>query len=123
MLPRFFSRQNTEERVSYFNSIALQLRGFLGAYQNDPHYAGNFHHLHDTIIGDPTIGNNHFTDLFDVRLKQRCCAKRFLRRWWRKYQFWGRLYPHRNALCVNVLGSLTATAIVTVIIYFISLKS
>ena len=123
MLPRFFSRQNTEERVSYFNSITLQLRGFLGAYENDPNYQGHFHHLHDPITGDPTIGNNHFTDLLDVRLKQRCCCCRVCRSCWRQYQWWGTHYPHRNSFCINTVASLTATAIVTVIIYFISLKS
>jgi hypothetical protein len=123
MLPRFFSRQNTDERVSYFNSIALQLRGYLGAYDNDPHYQGHFHHLNDPITGDPTIGNNHFTDLFDSRLSQRSWCCRCWRRTFRKYQIWGNHYPHRNNLCLNTMASLLATAIVTVIIYFISLKS
>lgn len=121
MLPRYFSRQNTEQRVSYFNSIALRLRGFLGAYQNDPNYQGHFHHLHDPVIGDPTIANNPITDLLDVRLNQRCCCQRYCRFYWRKYQYWGSLNPHRNALCLNTVASLLATAIVTLIIYFISL--
>lgn len=122
MLPRFFSRQNTEERVSYFNSISLRLRGFLGAYENDPNYQGHFHHLNDPITGDPTIGNNTITDLLDTRLNQRSCCCRCYRHLWRKYQYWGTLNPHRNNLCLNTTASLLATAIVTLLIYFISLN-